>query len=118
MTEENRKHALVKVADRPEEQRLAHPLNPQSEMHAVSLGDTAGMERMGVHFVRIPPGKESNVYHRHFCEEEWWFILSGHGVAEIDGEEHAVGPGDFMGFSTPSVARPTLGPRISEKPCP
>ncbi len=32
------------------------------------------------------------------------FMLSGRGVAEIDGGEHEVGPGDFMGFPTPSVA--------------
>jgi uncharacterized cupin superfamily protein len=36
----------------------------------------------------------------HFYEEEWIYILKGRGVAEIDGEEHEVGPGDFMGFAT------------------
>ena len=51
----------------------------------------------------MPPGKESFVYHSHQHEEEWLYILSGRGVAEIDGEELEVGPGDFMAFSTPSV---------------
>lgn len=32
------------------------------------------------------------------------YILSGRGVAEIAGESHEVGAGDFMGFPTPSVA--------------
>jgi len=37
-------------------------------------------------------------YHKHFYEEECVYILSGQGTAIIDGEHHAVGPGDFLGF--------------------
>jgi len=51
----------------------------------------------------MPPGKESFVYHSHHHEEEWLYILSGRGIAEIDGEELAVSAGDFMAFPTPSV---------------
>ena len=47
--------------------------------------------------------RDSFVYHAHLVEEEWIYIISGTGVAEIDGEETAVGPGDFMGFATPGV---------------
>jgi uncharacterized cupin superfamily protein len=36
-------------------------------------------------------------------EEEWIYILSGRAIAEIDAKSHEVGPGDFMGFATPSV---------------
>jgi uncharacterized cupin superfamily protein len=35
-------------------------------------------------------------------EEEWLYILSGRAIAVIDGKEAEVGPGDFMGFATPS----------------
>jgi uncharacterized cupin superfamily protein len=56
-----------------------------------------------VNIARIPPGKESFVYHSHHHEEEWLYILSGRGVGEIDGEEFEVGPGDFMAFPAPSV---------------
>jgi uncharacterized cupin superfamily protein len=51
----------------------------------------------------MPPGKESFVYHSHHHEEEWLYILSGRGIAEIDGEELVVNAGDFMAFPTPSV---------------
>ncbi len=64
--------------------------------------------------VRIPPGKESFVYHLHHREEEWIYILSGCGVAEIDGEEFEVGPGDFMGFPTPSVAHHLRNPHSED----
>jgi uncharacterized cupin superfamily protein len=83
---------------------FSHPLNPKSEISGTFLGRAVGLKRTGVNFAKIAPGKESFIYHSHYCEEEWIYILSGHGVADIDGEEFAVNPGDFMGFPTPSVA--------------
>jgi uncharacterized cupin superfamily protein len=85
-------------------QTFSHPWNPNSELSGVYLGRTVGLKRTGVNIVKIPPSKESFVYHSHYREEEWIYILSGHGVAEIDGEEFEVNQGDFMGFPTPSVA--------------
>ncbi len=82
----------------------SHPWNPKSEMTGVQLSRQVGLERTGVSLARIAPGKESFVYHSHAREEEWLYILSGTGTAEIDGGEYEVGPGDFMGFPTPSVA--------------
>ena len=38
------------------------------------------------------------------------YVLSGRAIAEIDGVEHEVGPGDFMGFPTPSVAHHMRNP--------
>ena len=100
--------------DRPELLRAAdiaakfgthsHPWNPKSEMSGVQLSRQAGLQRTGVSLARIAPGKESFVYHAHEREEEWIYILSGRGTAEIDGADYEVGPGDFMGFPTPSVA--------------
>lgn len=85
-------------------QPFSHPWNPNSQLSGTQMGQKVGLKRTGVNFVRVPPGKESFVYHAHHCEEEWIYILSGHGIAEIDGEEFEVGSGDFMGFPTPSVA--------------
>lgn len=82
----------------------SHPWNPNSELTGVQLGRLTGLSRTGVSLVRIAPGKESFVYHAHAREEEWIYILAGTGTAEIDGGEYQVGPGDFMGFPTPSVA--------------
>lgn len=85
-------------------QTFSHPWNPNSELSGTYLGRVVGLNRTGVNFVKVPPGKESFIYHAHHREEEWIYILSGRGVAEIDGEEFEVGSGDFMGFPTPSVA--------------
>ncbi|MBD1942450.1 cupin domain-containing protein [Coleofasciculus sp. FACHB-712] len=85
-------------------QTFSHPWNPKSEISGTQMGRALGLKRTGVNFVKVPPGKESFVYHSHYREEEWIYILSGSGIAEIDGEEFEVGAGDFMAFPTPSVA--------------
>jgi uncharacterized cupin superfamily protein len=87
-----------------------HPLNPNSEVHYRPLSRLAGLSRIGVTHVRVPPGKESFVYHTHQHEEEFLFVLSGRGIAEIDDRELEVGPGDFMGFPTPSVGHHLRNP--------
>lgn len=89
---------------------FSHPLNPKSEIHMRSLGDAVGLERLGIHIMRIPPGKESFLFHVHHTEEEFIYVLSGRGIAEIGDEEHEVGPGDFMGFPTPSVGHHLRNP--------
>ena len=82
----------------------AHPWNDNSSFRSAQLSRSLGMERAIVVHVSIPPGKESFLPHTHEREEEWLYILSGSGTADIDGKPVAVNPGDFLGFSTPSVA--------------
>ena len=72
------------------------------------------MSRAHVTLARLPAGKGSFAYHAHMLEEEWVYILSGRGVAEIDGQSHEVGPGDFMGFATPSVPHLLKNPFAEE----
>lgn len=83
--------------------RGRHPFNPGSEMRMVPLGRAAGMQRMGVNLIRIPPGKESFIPHAHTIEEEFVFVLEGAGEAVLDGVAYAIGPGDFVGFPTDGV---------------
>ncbi len=94
---------LVTAADRariekehPEAYR--HPFNPKSEMHGCVLGRQVGLTRVGLTFIRVPPGRESFVFHRHNVEEEFAFVLSGKGVVDIGDETFDLGPGDFVGF--------------------
>ncbi|MFI5324129.1 MAG: cupin domain-containing protein [Thermodesulfobacteriota bacterium] len=96
---------LLKAKDiKKMEKKFSHPWNPKSEIMGARLGVKTGLKRTGVNIAAIPPGKESFVYHSHTFEEEWIYVLSGKGVAEIDGKEYDVGPGDFMGFPNPGVA--------------
>ncbi|HVS14259.1 MAG TPA: cupin domain-containing protein [Thermoanaerobaculia bacterium] len=85
-------------------QSFSHPWNPASEVTGARMSELAGLSRTGVSRVRVDPGKESFADHAHHFEEEWIYILSGRAVVRIDGVEHGVGPGDFVGFPTPSQA--------------
>ena len=97
---------FVVSAEEAEEQasRFSHPWNPNSELYATRLSSEVGLSRVGISWVRVPAGKESFVYHSHHREEEWIYILSGRGMAEINGEEYRVGTGDFLGFPSPGTA--------------
>jgi uncharacterized cupin superfamily protein len=96
---------IVRAADvAAHSQQFSHPWNPASEMHGMQLARSVGLKRTGVNFIRVPPGRESYVYHSHRYEEEWIYVLSGRAIALIDDVEYEVAAGDFMGFPTPSVA--------------
>ena len=89
---------LVRAAERAEEEPYRNPENPRSEIRMAPLGYPAGLTRVAVEVALIPPGKESFAFHLHHVEEEWMFVLSGRGIAEVGDAEHAIGPGDFLGF--------------------
>jgi uncharacterized cupin superfamily protein len=83
--------------------RRVHVLNKRAIRHGRSLGDAVGMRDMGIHLVRIAPGDQSTEYHTHYCDEEFVYILSGRGIAEIGGRKVKVGAGDFMGFTAKAL---------------
>jgi uncharacterized cupin superfamily protein len=102
---------IVRAADiAAHAQQFSHPWNANSEMHGTQLARSVGLKRTGVNFIRVPPGKESYVYHSHQLEEEWIYVLSGRAIALIDDVEYEVGPGDFIGFPAPSVAHHMSNP--------
>ena len=86
-----------------DEIRRVHVLNKRAVRHGKSLGDAVGMHDMGIHLIRIAPGDESTEYHTHYCDEEFVYILSGRGIAEIGARKIKIGPGDFMGFTAKSL---------------
>ena len=94
------KHPLLKAAaikDLPENVHV-HQFNEKAVRHTRSLGDLLGLTRSGIHLVRVEPGFETTQFHFHHHDEEFIYILSGRGIAEIGDEEFEVGPGDFMAF--------------------
>jgi uncharacterized cupin superfamily protein len=102
---------LLRAADiAARSQSFSHPWNPKSELIGYQLAKSTGLRRIGVNIARMPPRKESFVYHAHWSEEEWIYILSGRGIARIDDVEYEVGPGDFMAFPTPGVAHHLRNP--------
>lgn len=89
---------LVRAGERGPAFPVQHPYNPRAELHGWLLSRAAGLGRIAVNLAWLPPGKESAIFHVHHREEEWLYVLAGTGVAEVNDAEHAVGPGDFLGF--------------------
>jgi uncharacterized cupin superfamily protein len=82
--------------------RRVHQFNSNAVRLTRTLGELVGLQRIGVHIVRLEPGRESTQYHYHDADEEFLYILQGRALAEIGEERFEVGAGDFMGFATPS----------------
>ncbi len=99
-------HHLVCAADINSlpETRVQHQFNANAIRHTKTLSETTGMQRIGIHQVRLAPGCDSTTHHSHDADEEFIYVLSGFGVARIGDEEFQIGPGDFMGFPAPSPA--------------
>ena len=84
------------------EVRRQHQFNPNAVRWTRTLSQRTGLRRIGVHLVRLAPGTESTQFHYHDADEEFIYVLSGRGIADIGDERFEVGAGDFMGFPTPS----------------
>jgi uncharacterized cupin superfamily protein len=94
---------LVRASERGPTHQAGHPYNPRAEVHGWPVSRLAGLCRVAVNLVWLPPLKESAVFHAHHREEEWVHVLEGQGVLELDELEHELGPGDFAAFP-PGVA--------------
>lgn len=92
------------------ERRRQHQFNDNAVRLVRTLGEITGLERIGLHLVRLEPGRESTQHHYHDADEEFLYVLSGRGIARIDDSEYEVGPGDFMGFPAPSPAHSLANP--------
>jgi uncharacterized cupin superfamily protein len=111
-TNQNPQPHLLKASDieSMEETVKVHPLNSQAVRHTKSLSDAVGMSRVGVHLVRVEPGNKTTEFHFHHQEEEFIYILSGKGIAEIGDKQVEVQAGDFMGFTAPSLPHAIKNP--------
>lgn len=80
-----------------------HQFNENAVRHTRSIGDLLGLAELGVHLVRLETGNDSTQFHFHHVDEEFVYILSGRGIAEIGETRHDIGPGDFMAFGRNSL---------------
>ncbi|KAI0824933.1 hypothetical protein BC628DRAFT_382700 [Trametes gibbosa] len=97
-----------------------HPMNRAANHYTVSLGDSTGLTKLGVHFYRLAPGATSTTLHYHTVDDEWYYIIDagsddavliiweapeenpGADMAEVKGpgvaREERIWTGDFLGF--------------------
>ena len=80
-----------------------HQFNEQRGAHdAIRCPTPSACNASAFIWCALPPGRYSTEFHYHDADEEFLYVLSGRGIAEIGDERFEVGPGDFMGFGAPS----------------
>jgi uncharacterized cupin superfamily protein len=109
--EHNHHHILkAEQIDNLDELVKVHFLNQNAIRHYKPIGDLLGLQRLGISLVRIEPGRETTQFHFHHQEEEFLYIISGRGIAEIGSEVIEVAAGDFMAFTAPSAPHTMRNP--------
>ena len=101
------------IGNMPESVNI-HQFNDNAVRHSRSLGDHLGLSTIGIHLVRLEQGHESTQFHFHHCDEEFIYILSGSGVAEIGDVEYEISVGDFMGFCQQSLPHSLRNPNSED----
>jgi uncharacterized cupin superfamily protein len=96
------KHLTRAEIEAMPERAHRHQFNDNAVRMTRTLGIPAGLSRLGVHLVRLEPGRDSTQFHYHDSDEEFVYILEGSATAYIGERTFEVGPGDFMGFPSPS----------------
>ena len=93
--------SAAEIAATPE-RRHVHQFNDNGVRMTRTLSELTGLTRLGVHLVRLEPGRDSTTHHYH--------DTAGRGRARIGSDEFEVGPGDFMGFPAGSDAHSMHNP--------
>jgi len=62
------------------------------------FGRHFGLERLGIHHERLPPGRRTSYPHAESAEEEFVYVIEGAPDVWLDGRLHRLKPGDGVGF--------------------
>jgi uncharacterized cupin superfamily protein len=93
----------ARIAGLPEKP-VVHQFNANAIRHTRPVGDMAGLTDMGLHIVRVEPGRDTTEHHFHGQDEEFLYVISGHAEATIGEESFTVRAGDMMIFPKNSPA--------------
>jgi uncharacterized cupin superfamily protein len=63
-----------------------------------AIGRAAGLQKIGLHVQRVPPGQRISWPHAESLEEEFVYVLEGEVDAWVDGELHRMRSGDLAAF--------------------
>ena len=62
------------------------------------FGRHFGLKKLGIHHVRLLPGRRSSYPHAESAEEEFAYVIEGTPDVWLDGHLHRLKPGDGVGF--------------------
>jgi uncharacterized cupin superfamily protein len=85
----------------PVHDRIVYPEPYRSETEGYEqqrVGDAAGLTKMGINRVVLPPRSRTALRHWHEVDDEFVIIISGEVVLREEGVETVLGAGDCAGF--------------------
>jgi uncharacterized cupin superfamily protein len=97
MTRTKRPPFIVAAGSVPT-QRHRYPQSDEYHGYSKPLGRAAGLLKIGVNLMRLPPGERSSWPHAEEKEEEFVYVLAGEVDAWINGTIHTMRPGDLAAF--------------------
>lgn len=62
------------------------------------FGGHFGLQRLGIHHERLPPGRRTSFPHAESAEEEFVYVIEGSPDVWLDGRLHRLRPGEAVGF--------------------
>ena len=88
---------IISGRDVPET-RHHYPNSDESTGYERALGRAAGLLKIGVNLMRLPPGERSSWPHAEEKEEEFVYVLEGNVSVWVDGVLYPMRPGAFAAF--------------------
>jgi uncharacterized cupin superfamily protein len=81
-----------------EEKQPRYPHSEEGLGFKRAIGKVAGLLRLGVNVIRLPPGHRTSWPHAEQEEEEFVYVLEGSVDAWVDGVIHSMQAGDLAAF--------------------
>ena len=88
---------IIASADVPEVEGH-YPRTDEVFSYGRAIGKAAGLQRIGLHIERLPPGHRLSYPHAEEKEEEFVYVIEGEVDAWIDGHLHHMRAGDLAAF--------------------
>ncbi|HYB91795.1 MAG TPA: cupin domain-containing protein [Candidatus Binataceae bacterium] len=98
MTNHTRRPPFIIAGASVRETRHHYPNSEEYTGYTRAIGRAAGLHKIGVNLVRLPPGERSSWPHAEEKEEEFVYVLEGEVDAWIDGSLHRMRPGELAAF--------------------
>jgi uncharacterized cupin superfamily protein len=95
MTNRTRRPPFIIASASVPETRHCYPNTDEQNGYSRRVGQAAGLQKIGVNLMRLPPGERSSWPHAEEKEEEFVYVLEGEVDAWIDGFVYAMRAGDF-----------------------
>jgi len=95
MSKNSKRPPFILSANSVPEQPHRYPDSDENTGYHRAIGQFAGLQKIGLNFVRLPPGERSSWPHAEEKEEEFVYVLEGEIDAWIDGVIYPMRPGDL-----------------------